>query len=273
MQALLVLFLYFVPATFIAADPIPPPVSPIVFPDGPLVNPPQPGPNPLPSVPKLTSDVLYIVTSDVDAIVLASPLGLVSVTDEAGPVKIHGRFIDGNGKNQTRTYKQKHVFTVEATGVGRVELLVVPAGATSPTDVQRRTVDVDSGQAPQPPPGPVPPGPIPPPVPPGPAPVPVPQTGAWVVVVVDGLTPNAALAKVTNGPTLTALKTAGKCRIYDSVADADVLTKKNYTQAVNAAGGAPVLLVLDKNGRVVLGTHMPSDDAMLATVLKGVMTP
>lgn len=157
------------------------PAPTIRLPTSPVV--PQPLPGPPDAVLKLSADTLYVIDSDVPVIVLASPRGLVSVSEEAGPLRIRGRFIDGAGKAESRTYKGKHVVTVEAVASGRVELLVIPVGATKEADVIRRVIDVDAGQGPIPPPKPKPdPDPKPDPVDPA-APIPVP--GLRVLVVYE----------------------------------------------------------------------------------------
>jgi len=148
-----------------AAEPAKPPA--VRLPAAPVapapVAPPAPAPAPAGDPSKLSADQWYVIDSDVPLIVLASPAGLVKVSEEAGPVKLKGRFVDGAGKVETRTYKGKHVYVVEAVASGRVELLVVPVGAASEKEVIRRTVDVDSGKGPIPPPKPVdPPTPKPP---------------------------------------------------------------------------------------------------------------
>lgn len=142
------------------AEPPAPPRAQIKFPD--IVTPLAPAPKPDPgAVPKLTGETLYVVESAAPLVLIASPDGLAKVVEDAGPLKIRGRFIDGDGKSETRTYKGPHVYTIEATGKGRIELIAWPTGG-SVTDVVRKTVDVDAGAGPQPPPGPTPPVPDPP---------------------------------------------------------------------------------------------------------------
>jgi hypothetical protein len=142
-----------------------PPIRLPMTPVAPVV-PPAPPPAPVADVSKLAADQWYVIDSDVPVIVLASPAGLVRVTEEAGPVRIKGRFADGAGKVETRDYKGKHVVTVEAVATGRVEIIVVPVGAQKAADVIRRTLDVYTGL---PPPLPDdPPKPIEPPEPPSP---------------------------------------------------------------------------------------------------------
>ena len=108
------------------------------------------------AVAKITGDMLYVVETDNPMLLLASPQGIVSITQDAGPLRIRGLFIDGKGKTETRTYKAKFVFVVEAAATGRVELIAVPLTAKSESDVDRKTIDVETGQAPKPPPGPSP---------------------------------------------------------------------------------------------------------------------
>jgi hypothetical protein len=99
----------------------------------------------------LGQDQLYIIDSDVDAIVLTSPVGLIKVTKDAGPLKIRGKFVDGTGANETRTYKGKAVFTLEPIGTGKAEVIIIPAGALLETDVIRKTLDVTGAGPPTPP--------------------------------------------------------------------------------------------------------------------------
>lgn len=120
-----------------------------------------------PTVQKLGAGVFYMIDSNTQLIVLSSPAGLVKVTVDEGPnLKIGGWFVDGTGEHETRKYTSKYVYTVQAIGKGRVELLIVPVGVTDESKIVRRTVDVDNGQGPRPPPGPDP-SPPPPPVPGG----------------------------------------------------------------------------------------------------------
>jgi len=145
-----------------------------VLPPGPQPTPPpQPTPDLRPvdppsprEVTELKADHWFVVEADVPFFVLDSREGVVLIGYEEGPLKLKGKFADGNGRNETRTYNSKYLATVEAVTKGQVELLVVPAGATDAGVVIRRTLSV-MGQAPQPPPGPQPdpddppaPGPI-----------------------------------------------------------------------------------------------------------------
>lgn len=126
------------------------------------VDPPKPSPPPG-IINRLTGDNLYVIDSDVPLIVLSSPLGLVRVASEVGPLKIRGRFVDGEGKIETRTFKGKSVSVVEAAGKGDVELLIIPEGVKSEGEILRVRLAVDSG-TPDPP---KPPPDVDPPQPPG----------------------------------------------------------------------------------------------------------
>jgi len=142
---------------------------------------PQPAPAPVvtPDTPvKLLGETLYVVDSDLPLVVLCSPAGVLKVTEEAGPIKIRGVFA-GNEKSSTRTFKGKHVYTVEVADgkSGRCELLIVPTGIKTEAEVIRRLIDANTG-------------PQPPPIPPKPDPDPKPDPVVWpesplIVVVIE----------------------------------------------------------------------------------------
>lgn len=134
-----------------------PPIRLPVFP----VAPTPPSPTPVPqAISKLESGQLYVVDSDVDCIVLASPEGIVKMTEGKGPVRVFGTFVDGLGKNEWREFKGKQITIVEAATKGRVELLIVPQGLTKAADVVRVMLDVNGARPP--PVDPVDPEPKPP---------------------------------------------------------------------------------------------------------------
>lgn len=125
---------------------------------------PPPQPMPATSVLKLSSEVYYVVEADVPVMILASPDGIVNVGSDTGPLKLRGKFIDGKGKVETRTYKGKYVYYIDQNGTasGNVELFVFAVGEPDAAKVQRVKLVVGEVQ------------PIPPPVPvPVPEPVPV----------------------------------------------------------------------------------------------------
>lgn len=153
------------------ATPVPPGPGPVI---------PIPGPTP---VVKLTAGQIYVIEADVAAMVTTSPPGLATVTVDSGPIKIRGQFVESPGKNQTKVFSGKTVYTIEPSGVGRVEIIVVPTGAVNEKDIQRTLLDVDDGTKPIPPP--VPPTPPAPPTPPKP-PAPIAEKGLRVLIVYDG---------------------------------------------------------------------------------------
>lgn len=150
----------------------------------PTPRPPIPLPVPVSDVTKLTGDQLYVFDSDGPLIVLASPVGMVKIAADEGPLKIRGRFVGGTGKVETKTFKGKYIYTVEAAATGKVELIVIPVGVMKEADIPRKVLDVDDGTAPQPPPNPPDP--------------PVPPTPADPLLIV------LQLAYTTEPPSLTA---------------------------------------------------------------------
>jgi hypothetical protein len=233
----------------LTADPPPAPkVDPIRLPITPA---PAPTPAPTPgAATSLAADQLYVIDSDIPCIVLTSPTGIVLVTEDSGPVKIRGKFVDGTGKAESRSYKGKAVYTVEAIASGRVELLIVPIGGAV-GDVIRRTLDVTVGQGPQPPPKPTPT--------PDPAPMPV---ALWGFVIIEE-TADAVAARgaLIADPNLSALmKSKGyHWRIVDKdVVSADGKPPADVLPCLNATKGKalPQVLLIDTKGNIVTQTGL-----------------
>lgn len=123
---------------------------------------PKPNRGPVP-VSSLSEDTYYVIESPVQLIILSSPPGHVQIDFDEGPVKIRGKFSDGTGRNEIRTYSSKCVYSVTALKAGQIELLIVPVGVSAEAEVIRQPLTV-MGLAPIPPPGPGPapePGPVP----------------------------------------------------------------------------------------------------------------
>lgn len=144
------------------------------------IEPPKPEPVVVPEVrtvevDKLAVDEWYVIQSNTELFVLASPSGIVDVTYEPGPLKLKGKFAGSTGSIEIKTFDRSHIYSVSAVKSGTVELIIVPVGAKELSSVVRRTVVV-SGSGPQPPP----PGPTPDPVP-----VPVPSTGFRVLMLTN----------------------------------------------------------------------------------------
>lgn len=218
-----------------------PHVPVIVEPDDAPPTPPAPSGGPSP-VSTITPDVWYVIESDVPLICLHSPVGHIEIQEDEGPVRVRGRFADGNGKpNEVRTFSAKHLYFVAAVTPGKVELLLVPKGLSSETDVVRQTLTV-MGLGPQPPPGPEP------------QPDPEPQPTAdnlQIEVVEDVLNRTVDTAIVLNFlATWNELKDAGHdWRVYDKTTG-----EGRGKEAVTAAGTTelPALIVRDKESRKVI---------------------
>lgn len=222
----------------------------------------------------LAADALYVIPSDEPFLLLASSPTLatspVTITREAGPLRIRGKFLDGDGKVETRTYTAKHIAIVEPVkdATGRVELIHIPVGATDEKSAVRQLVDL--GHAPQPPPPHVepapPPKPQPPPVPPEPKPVP--KAGPlWLVFVDDGA--SVETAKIATNPAFLArMKAAGhKVHVYGVNDPAAV--RNGYAKAAVKAG-LPALIIVDEDGDVVSAVPRPGTVAGVEAEVKAV---
>lgn len=168
----------------------------------PVIQSPSPPAVPADAPVRLTPDTLYVIDSDIPLLVLGSPDGPLKVAAEDGPIRIRGKFADGTGKVETRTFKGKHVYTVDVADgkSGRCELIVVPKGVQDEKEIIRRLID--AGQGPQPPP--VPPTPPTPP----PSPAPIPEAGFRALIVYE----SADLAKLPASQ--VAVLTSGEVRGY-----------------------------------------------------------
>ena len=113
--------------------------------------PPQPSRGPVP-VASLQEDTWYIIESAVPLIVLHSPSGFVECEENRGPrpMAVRGKFADGTGRTETRTFQSEYLYFVNAVKGGQIELMVIPVGVESEVDVIRQTLTV-MGTAPQPP--------------------------------------------------------------------------------------------------------------------------
>ncbi len=151
-----------VPVAGYAGPPTPPATpTPIRFPAIPApkvdpVIPPGPG-----AVTALGPGLLYVIDADVEILVACSPRELVTMSTFAGPAKVYGRFADGTGKSEFREYKGKKIVAIEAAGTGRVDVIIVPAGAKSEEEIVWRALQVDNGTKPKPVDPVVPPAPKP----------------------------------------------------------------------------------------------------------------
>lgn len=106
-------------------------------------------------VTEIKPDEWYILTSSVPLIVLHSPDEFVQIVAESGPMKFRGKFADGLGKTETRTYTEPHIYVIEAKKSGKIELIMIPSGVVDVKSIIRQTLTV-SGIGPNPPPIPIP---------------------------------------------------------------------------------------------------------------------
>lgn len=189
----------------LSADP---PAGRVRLPLAPSV--PSPMPNPEASI-TLTPELVMVCDSDIDCVVVCSPKGRLKITPAKGPITVRGKFVDGTGQVEMRTFAGPFVWFIEAAEAGECELLVLPVGSKE-SDLLRRRIVSQTG--PQPPPKPKPDDPIPDPKPKPPKPV---ESFRVIFVWESGTTP-----------------TAGQLGVSDSVAVRDYLDRKTTKE-----GGHP----------------------------------
>ena len=153
--------------------------SKVIFPTVPVLDQddiPQDEVTPVPVVPRtpkfvseLSDDQWLVVESAEKICVTSSPLGVVNIQPEEGPMKVRGKFADGTGKIETRTFSSKYLYFINAVKKGTIEVIAFDSTITEEKDIPRYTLHV-MGVDPNPPPGPGP-GPKPDPDPPEPDPV------------------------------------------------------------------------------------------------------
>lgn len=224
----------------------------IRFPDPPVIPDVMPAP-PVPGVQTLREDTLYVVDSDIPVIVIGSPPGTLSITEEPGPLRVRGKFIDGRGVAETRTYKGKQVFVIEGTKPGRAEVIVIPVGFKSTADIGRRAVDVDLGTSPQPPPDPAP----------GPK-----YDKVWVIVVEEAGVPRTLdTAKALNDPWWLTLQPKHEFRHY--LSDAKAAIDNGYVK-VAAGVGYPAVLIFPPEGGKPVRSFKLTSAAQVMTAVKEV---
>ena len=235
------------------APPSPPkihiPVIPVleepdVIDDTPEPPKPKPDRGPVP-VSSLSEDTWYVIESEIPLIVLHSPAGHVSVQPEQGPVKVRGKFVDGTGKTETRTFSSPNLYFINAIKAGKIELLIVPEGVKSEADILRQQLTV-MGLAPIPPPDPKP-DPKP-----DPEPEPTPSSDALLIEIVEdplNRKPDTAIV-LSAMAEWNALKDKGHdWRLYSPRTQ-----EPNGIEAMKAANGTPLpaMIVRDKSTRKIL---------------------
>lgn len=161
-----------------------------------------PEPSPKIELSSLPMGQLYVITSETPVLILAVPEGIVSISQEDGPLTINAVFV-GESKRQTRRFTDKQVSIIEGLQQGRVELIIVPVGVKDKDSITRKSLEVTEGTGPRPPPKP-----DPQPKPPDPKPKdeagPIPADGLHVIIVYDS---KNALPHMTQESILYGAKT------------------------------------------------------------------
>lgn len=109
----------------------------------------------------LTNDVVLMFETNDEVVFTSSPLGIVKVEREAGPIRVRAKFAANPTKIQTRKYDKKWVYTVKPLNEGKCELMTWIVGTTDDTKIQRFAVEVNLGPRPPPVDPDVPPVPTP----------------------------------------------------------------------------------------------------------------
>lgn len=234
------------------------PESPFTFPTTPPPTVPPTPPPPSGTV-VLRLDSLYVINAKVDSSVRGYPAGLVRVTKETGPIKIRGKFIDGTGAVETKTYPGPFVFIVEAIGTGTVDIVSTPFGLKTDAEIEVKTILVDTGTAPIPPPNPKPPEPV----------DPVTKVDKiWVIVVEQAAAPRTVeTAKMLNDPFWLTLKPKHDWRHY--LSDAKPAIDNKYTQLAEEVG-YPACIILDAANGKVLDKFKATSAAVIDAAVKRV---
>lgn len=254
--ALLTLLLF----TSLAAGQ-PPAAEPTI--NFPAINTPTPPVNPTAPV-QLDGSRLYVVSADVELLAWSFPEGLLRITADRGPLRIRAQFVDGNGL-ETREYKAKHVLIIEATGTGRVSLLVLPAGSTSKTAGVVKIIE--AAALPRPPPGPDPKPE------PKPEPKPVNEGPRFIVIVEESADGVATRAKVFTDTALSArMREKGhKFRIVDKdVIGADGKAPADVARFIDEAKtkGLPRVFFVDQKGLAIQSGPCPATPGELLDALR-----
>jgi outer membrane biosynthesis protein TonB len=190
------------------------------------------------------------------------PEGLVEIDSDDGarPMKVKGKFADGTGKVETRTFTSKHLYFVNAVKAGQMEMLIIPEGAISKTQSQRHKIVV-MGQGPIPPPDPDPEPE------PEPEPMPVPTGNVVISIVEDAQNRKPDTAILLNAMAgWNALKDAGNdWRLYD-VATSEPKGKQAVEDAKSAE--LPAMIIRDKETDKILRViPLPKDFDSLKRIL------
>ena len=205
-------------------------------------------------VTTLPADTLWVVESTRVLLVLSSPVGLVSITSDSGPMKVMAKFADGSDTIELRTFDAPYLYFVQAVGKGKTEILIVPVGVSSEAEITRQMLTVSGAR---PPPDdktdPVPPTPV--------------ASHVRLVIVEDTLNRSPETAILLNqlvGWT-AFLDDGNEYRLYDQTTG-----EATGKQAKIDAGTTPLpaMVIYDKATGAILkvGSLSPTIDELRATI-------
>ena len=240
-----------------------------------LVEPDAP-PDPIPSpqvITTLTMDQWYVVESTRELIVLTSPDGVVAVEATPGPIKVRGLFADGTGKVETRAYRSPYVYFITGVSPGKTELILIPAGVSTQSDIVRQVLTV-SGIGPIPPPIVDPVIPVDPIVPPPPKPT----VGKLKIMIIEDPSLRAAIPAsqiaVMDGQTLREYAKS-HCTAADGAPDFrmlsvrhDVSNQPAWIKAAFAEPRASLPFLVVSNGTSGFAGPLPATVAETMTLIQ-----
>ena len=207
-------------------------------------------------VSNLSEETWLVIESPGPLMIFDFPEGLVEIDSDDGarPMKVKGKFADGTGKVETRTFTSKYLYFVNAVKSGEMEMLIIPEGAISKTQSQLHKIVV-MGQGPKPPPEP------------DPEPMPVPTGNVVIAIVEDAQNRKPDTAILLNAmASWNSLKDAGNdWRLYDVAT-----TEPKGIQAVEDAKSSelPAMIIRDKETDKILRViPLPKDFDSLKRIL------
>lgn len=106
---------------------------------------------------KLTEGELFVVDADIECFFRSTPRGAI-IFDRLpeGTPYIYAKLAGGSGKYESKKLVGKYVYVGRGTFSARVNLDIIPKGIQAEDEIVNRTIDVESGEAPRPPPSPEP---------------------------------------------------------------------------------------------------------------------
>ena len=190
------------------------------------------------AVSRLPADALYVIDSDIPIFLKLVQDGLVDVTEEVGPIRIRGKFVDGE-RSETRLFKGKQVFIVSAIGSGTLDLLVIPVGVTKLADVIHKKIDVEGAGIPDPKPKPKPDEPKP-----------------GLVAHCTFIGANVDSVAVVNSKEIRDYLKSSGVKGWVLAADDLTLEERGFLPVIKKLGGTPVIILQDAKGNVVSASKM-----------------